>query len=51
MAKVVKTKENVIYMAKKSKTRKTQTCIQVVKVEMKWFEDLSLKMAETPKFQ
>ncbi len=51
MTKVVKTKENVICVAKRSKTKEIQTCIKVVKVEIDWFGDLSSKMAETPKFQ
>ncbi len=52
--KVVKIKENVICMAKRLKTREIQTYVQVIKIEMKWFEDLSLKkkirIAEAPKF-
>ena len=51
MAKVVKTKKNVIYMAKGSKIKETETCIQIMKVGMKWFKDLFSKMAEAPKFQ
>ncbi len=51
MAKVLKTKDNVICMAKGLKTKEIRTCIQVMKVEIKWFEDLPLKMMEVPKFQ
>ncbi len=51
MAKVVKTKENVICVAKGSKTKETHTCVKVVKVEIDWFGNLSSKMAETSKFQ
>ncbi len=50
VAKVMKTKDNVICVTKGLKTKEMQTCVQIVKVEMKWFEDLSSKMAEAPKF-
>lgn len=53
--KIGKTKENVIYVAKKSKTRETQTCVQIIKIKMKLFDNLFLKkkikMAKALKIQ
>lgn len=55
MTKVTKIVENVTCIAKGLKTRKMQTCVQVVKVEMKRVEYLSskkkIKMAEALKMQ